>query len=142
QGVYAKSVFVDRNQHVWGGFQVPYGSGLFYFNNGSFQEVPSVIAPYQTVSVIFQDRAGALWIGTQTGAARWDDNELRLLTTEKGLPGNEVRAIAEGLKDEMWIATGAGLARLDGTNISVFHKKDGLPSDDLSCLWMDNDGVL
>jgi signal transduction histidine kinase/ligand-binding sensor domain-containing protein len=144
QGVYAKSVFVDRNQHVWAGFQVPYGSGLFYFNinNRSFQEVPSVIAPYQTVSVIFQDRAGALWIGTQTGAARWDDNELRLLTAEKGLPGNEVRAIAEGLKDEMWIATGAGLARLDGTNISVFHKKDGLPSDDLSCLWMDNDGVL
>jgi signal transduction histidine kinase len=67
---------------------------------------------------------------------------LRLFTTEQGLPGNEVRAIAEGLEGDIWIATGAGLGRLHGDKITAFHKKEGLPSEDLSCLLVDDEGVL
>ncbi|MBC8094540.1 MAG: ATP-binding protein, partial [Akkermansiaceae bacterium] len=94
------------------------------------------------ISVIFQDRGGAFWVGTRTGLARFDRDGTRLFTQEDGLPGNEVRAICESTDGTFWIATANGLASYRDGRFTVFHKKDGLPSDDLSCLYLDAEGAL
>ncbi|MBC8096941.1 MAG: hypothetical protein H7Y43_14130, partial [Akkermansiaceae bacterium] len=95
-----KSVFVDKDQRVWAGTwfngaaeKLPLR--LFQIHNGNFLPVAGTAFERKDISVIFQDRGGAFWVGTRTGLARFDRDGTRLFTQEDGLPGNEVRAICE-----------------------------------------------
>ncbi|MGN6552969.1 MAG: two-component regulator propeller domain-containing protein [Verrucomicrobiota bacterium] len=140
-----KSVFVDQSQRVWAGTwfngdprQLPFR--LFQFEEGKFQARQT--AATNNVSALYQDRAGGIWIGFQTGLARVDEKGWTFFSTDVGLAGNEVRAICEDSSGTLWVATGTGLSRwLDGRFTSL-HKADGLPSDDLSCMYPDRDGAL
>ena len=54
-----------------------------------------------------------------------DDIVFRRITTEHGLPHNEVRAIVQDQQEFMWIATREGLARYDGVDFKIFkHDPD------------------
>jgi len=44
---------------------------------------------------IYQDRKKALWLGTQTGLVRHDNQGWRVFTTQDGLSSDSIRAIAE-----------------------------------------------
>jgi signal transduction histidine kinase/ligand-binding sensor domain-containing protein len=142
ENAYVKSVFMDRAGTVWAGMESPFGSRLFEFKNGAFQEATEAGVLNQNISCIFQDRSGAFWIGTQGGLARRDGNHWTALTTRDGLPGDEIRGIAEDTNSTLWIATGAGLASLKNGKVDSFRKKDGLPNEDLSCVYADGEGVL
>ena len=139
-----KSVFVDKQQRVWSGIwftgdPLRLSSRLFEYQSGKFQAAEEI---KQDVSALYQDCAGVLWLGSQTGLARREGNNWSLYSTLDGLPGNEVRAICEDAETNLWIATASGLARRREGQFTAFTKKDGLPSEDLSCLYPDNEGVL
>jgi diguanylate cyclase (GGDEF)-like protein len=70
--------------------------------------------PQISVLAIAQDRAGYLWVGTQSGLARFDGVRFQTYspTSNPELPGIWIRALlADG--DRLWIGTYKGLAFLE-----------------------------
>ena len=142
-----KSVFVGRKQGAYGGNWVlsgtwgAQGPHLFQLENGQFAPLPLDEALDWSVSAIFQDRAGRLWLGTQGGLLRLDD--LKLFTTRDGLSADDVRAIAEDREGNLWIGTeGGGLNRLRDGRFTCFTKTNGLPGNSVSAAEVDSEGVL
>jgi ligand-binding sensor domain-containing protein/signal transduction histidine kinase len=148
QNVYVKSVFVDRQQHVWagiwlGGDPQALAYRLFELRDNKFQPATGAgLISSNDVSVVYQDRRGLLWVGTQGGLARWDGQEWKKFTLQDQLPSDDVRAIVDDPEGNLWVGTGRGLARFRDGEFTSFHKSDGLPSDDLSALCVDGEGVL
>ena len=142
-----KAVFMGRNQGALGGNWIlagtwgAIGPHLFQLEYGHFTPLILPEALDRSISAIFQDRAGRLWLGTQGGLLRFDD--LKLFTTRDGLSANDVRAIAEDREGDLWVGTeGGGLNRLRDGHFTCFTRTNGLPGNSISALEVDADGVL
>lgn len=57
----------------------------------------------ETVYTSLQDRAGFLWIATETGLSRFDGEKFRNFTVADGLVANEVLALYEDVRGRLWI---------------------------------------
>jgi ligand-binding sensor domain-containing protein len=97
------------------------------------------------VNVLYEDRQGKLWAGTDDGVYSLDQSEGRFRRVELNLP-QPVRNVWAFLEDQdgsLWIATWFGLVRRqpDGR---VVHYAD-LPSpkgDEVRALLLDREGKL
>jgi signal transduction histidine kinase/ligand-binding sensor domain-containing protein len=65
-------------------------------------------------------------------------------TTERGLPGDTVRAVTQTRDGYLWVATQAGLARFDGVRFHVFSKQNepAFRSNECNVLLEGRDGSL
>lgn len=134
------SVYVDRQQRVWAG---TYEKGLFLLQGGQFKPAPGADQLPRSITAIYQDRKGKLWLGTPNGLACWSEEEPKLFTGPESPSSYEVRALAEDQEGNLWIGTiGGGLYCLSNGRFSSYHIKDGLPSEDISALHFDADGIL
>jgi Two component regulator propeller len=80
---------------------------------------PAQEGKYQTSHALHVARDGAVWLGTQNGAFRYDGQAWRQFTAQDGLPSNEVVAIAEGADGWLWFGTGSGAARVDPATLKL-----------------------
>ena len=74
--------------------------------------------PSATITALYRDRAGFLWVGTREGLARWDGYAVKSFEHEVGnadsLPDNSIRVVDEDSAGRLWVGTNTGgLARLD-----------------------------
>ena len=99
--------------------------------------------PEDSVSALYQDHSGALWIGTASGVARFDGRGFQTWGTKDGLPPGPVRAVAEQPQGMFWFGTDSGLLRLNPTtNPLLLTTTNGLPSDQILALSPDASGDL
>jgi ligand-binding sensor domain-containing protein/signal transduction histidine kinase len=156
--VLVRAVFVDRDQQVWAGTWGPWEpwplpeGGFFKIETNSIQPqyvqttLPqgiTKISVIESVSAVYQDRKGALWVGTKKGLWRGEGHDWKTLTTADGLSSDDVRAITDDAEGNLWIGTdNGGLDRLRDGKFVSFHKSDGLPSEHISSVCMDGQGVL
>lgn len=78
------------------------------------------IPPRTPVFSMREDRAGALWIGTESGLIRMQNGSPRLYTEKDGLPKNVVTVVKEDREGNLWIGGAGGLCRFkDGKFINV-----------------------
>lgn len=96
------------------------------------------------IRVIMQDRAGAVWLGTQgSGLLRWQDGNLTSFTAAGGLGSDVVSSLLGDSEGALWIGTDSGLARLKDGHFARVSLTEGLPEpvinqileDDLGQLW-------
>ena len=76
--------------------------------------------PSATITALYRDRAGFLWVGSREGLALWDGYSVRSFEHEVGnvgsLPDNSIRVLSEDSAGRLWVGTNTGgLARLDRT---------------------------
>ena len=119
--------------------------GIFRLNGAAFQQALGQPAPANPfVSVLWQGRNGLLWAGTQAGLGCWNGVSWKIYSSRDGLPGNDVRAIAEDSKGALYIGTaGQGLARYrDGRFASLSQPGVLSTNDSVSSLFMDESDVL
>jgi ligand-binding sensor domain-containing protein len=96
------------------------------------------------VREVYQDRMGNYWFGTlEYGIARYDGKDLTYFTTEDGLAGNQINAIAEDKAGNLWLATMDGVSKIDQKSLSGqpvftnFREEDGLISNSTWILLVD-----
>ncbi|WP_075083214.1 sensor histidine kinase [Mariniblastus fucicola] len=66
--------------------------------------------PALGLSVLENDNAGGVWIGTGgSGLLHWPPGEVAQMTTKEGLLGNDVYSLASDSPDSVWIGTSKGL---------------------------------
>ena len=97
----------------------------------------------QYVRVIFEDRAGNIWFGTNDdGVCRHDGKSFVYFTTKDGFGGKAVRGISQDGDGNLWFATDGGVSRYDGKAFTTFKVKDGLPDDEAWSVLVDSKGTL
>lgn len=68
--------------------------------------------PHNRVSIIYPDRKGYVWFGTEAGLSRFDGYQFINYGQDEGLPNVLVNDIVEDRNGDIWVATRGGVARL------------------------------
>lgn len=102
--------------------------------------------PSDRVQALRVDRAGRVWVGTDTGLAKLEDGRWQTFTPENSpLPVADVRAILEAADGSLWIGTWAsGVVRYDpaADAWTVYTVADGLVANGVLALIQDSRGTL
>jgi signal transduction histidine kinase/ligand-binding sensor domain-containing protein len=137
------SIVQTRDGYLWVGTT----EGLARFDGLRFTIFDKANTPairHNQVQALFEDKAGALWIGTYGGGVvRLKDGRFRSYTAGDGLAGDTVRAIDESPDGALWIGThGTGLSRLAGGAFRTFTARDGLAGDLIRAVRAARDGTV
>jgi signal transduction histidine kinase/ligand-binding sensor domain-containing protein/DNA-binding response OmpR family regulator len=87
------------------------------------------------VQTIYEDKQGIIWVGTQLGGLNRFDPRSGLfsaITTNDGLPSNNVVGITSDNSGNIWLSTDKGLCRFSPRTRAVrnYGTDNGLPSND------------
>lgn len=94
----------------------------------------------QTI-LVMEDSRKNVWVGTNMGLNLFNpaDETFLRITTEEGLPNNNIQGILEDEMGNLWISTNAGIVKyIDGVrhprslNFRIYDSGDGLVSNDFS----------
>lgn len=97
----------------------------------------------QHLRVIYQDRQGDLWFGTNVyGLIRYNGDTLEYFDRKNGLNFGRVTGILEDDTGHMWIGTSSGLVKWDGKIFTFFDEKDGLINHEIWSLTRDSNGLF
>jgi len=97
-----------------------------------------------TISTLYSDKKGKLWIGTiNNGLYQCDHNKLIKFINNDKLSGNYISSIIEDTNKSLWVGTkNGGLNRIYDNTISRFTKEDGFPDNTILNLFEDRDHNL
>jgi signal transduction histidine kinase/ligand-binding sensor domain-containing protein len=131
------AAFTDTAGRVWIGF---WTGGITMFDGDrrtSFSAADGL--PAGTITVIYQDRGGSLWVGTSRGVARYDGRVFHS-PAKFGFPRSAAVSIIEDDYGSLWFGLAVGLLRIDREEFThlddgsdttlayrVFGIEDGLP---------------
>ena len=134
------SVLEDDQHDLWVG---TFSGGLFVRHDGKFQFPKGLEDPAAVVFALYQDRQGVMWVGTQSGLARYANGQSTWFTRKDGLVLPDVRVITEDDAGTIWFGmSGGGLGRLKDGKLTQFRRSAGLTNDFVWSLLADKDGTL
>lgn len=95
------------------------------------------------VNVIFQDKAGFLWYGTNSGLFKFDGINLTQFDVNDSLPDSHVTAIGQDIYGRIWTGHRNGrLAYIEGSKVSRFDPQEGSSPNEISDILFDSHGHL
>jgi len=95
------SIFRDREQNVWVGFQ---SNGLGRLRTKQLFTISKPEGlPNESTRSVFQDSHGTLWIGTVNGFVGFKNNGQAVYQELNGMPLGSVRSIAEDTEGNLWV---------------------------------------
>ncbi len=99
--------------------------------------------PGTRIQVIFADREGSLWIGTNGGLVRWINGQLEKLPITDPLASASVLTLMEDRERDIWVGTETGgLHILRDERFRSFGAREGLSSDATTTVVEDETGTL
>ena len=133
------ALYEDRRGRLWVGTD---GGGLVRLEGDPFLSEASRGALGNRIRALAGD-AESLWVGTEAGLARLDDDgALSSFTPEEGLSRLSVRSLLVDREGVLWVGTDVGLNRLENGRFTVFTQDDGLSHDVIWSLHEDREGSL
>jgi ligand-binding sensor domain-containing protein/signal transduction histidine kinase len=95
--------------------------------------------PQNQVFTVFQDSRGYIWVGTYSGASRYNGYSFETLNIGSGLRSNEINIIGEDELGRMYFGTeGGGLSIYHNGRFEHFHVGRGLLNDDVNDVLVEN----
>ena len=92
--------------------------------------------PNNTVRSLLVDSNNFLWIGTDNGVVKKENDRLQYFFEEDGLALNSCWAIAEDKNNRLWFGSyGEGVSIYDGFEFRVLSEKDGLVHNEITSLF-------
>ena len=101
--------------------------------------------PSNTITALFQDKKGYLWIGTNNGLSRYDGVEFINYSTSRGLSNNWITAIAENNFNPgtIWLGTiASGVNKWKDSKLNSFILKDDPNFNMVNAITVDNKGTV
>lgn len=113
-----------------------------WFNWASSQNYPvknytaASELPNNAVRALLVDSNNILWIGTENGVVKKENDDFRSLFEEDGLALNSCWAIAEDKNKNLWFGSyGKGVSIYNGISFKVISKDDGLVNNEITTLF-------
>jgi ligand-binding sensor domain-containing protein/signal transduction histidine kinase len=133
------ALYVTQDGALWGGTE---GGGLVRYQNGVFK-VFGVAEGLSNgfVRVIFEDRQRRLWVGTDQGLFRWEQERLRRVDNTPSIPRMGVHAITEDRAGRLLVG-GGGLLVLQGEQASHYTSTEAQADNSIRTLRQTADGAL
>lgn len=94
------------------------------------------------VRVIYQDKSGGMWIGTERALHHLNNKQTARYTVENGLAANKIRSLLEDQQRRLWIGTESGLTCFREGTFHSFTATNGFASHPVTALHEDNRGTL
>jgi len=111
QAATLNAVMEDRRGNIWASCD---NAGLFRFTKGRWSRMGQTDGlPDDRLLCLFEDRAGALWIGTQSGLARLRDGFGLNYGRKEGLPATQHYTVAQDPNGTIWTGSSAGIGRIE-----------------------------
>ena len=141
-----RAVLADRRDRLWTwGWNHAGGSPLSVIENGQARlfRLPDG-RPIGRATVLLEDGAGRLWIGTDgDGLHCCHDDQVRTFTCAQGLADDNVRCIGEDRDGQLLFGTyGGGVSRFDGQVFQTLSRQDGLVNDAVQAVLEDHSGAI
>ncbi len=134
------AVCEDAAGKLWIGTQ---GAGLSYFAGGKINPAVGDARLQANVLALLPIAANELWVGTESGPARFANGNWIWVAKELGLNISNIRCLAQTGDGAIWLGSlGEGLARVAGGQVKTFRQVDGLASDYIWSLHVDREGTL
>ncbi len=136
---YGLSVLEDRAGRLW------YGDADYcWWRNGqeSFEKVSLKPAVGASVTALFEDSRGRVWIGGRGGVVVCEGGKFRQIGPEVGLPGSEIAGFGQEKSGAVWVAGTEGVFREENTGFNEVRTADGQPLRGVLCLKADADGAM
>ncbi|MFO1478100.1 MAG: two-component regulator propeller domain-containing protein [Verrucomicrobiota bacterium] len=138
--VEAKVVIVDRHGVLWVGTT---GEGLWRCKDGQFTSFRKADGlADDTVTALFEDNEGSLWVGTRNGLTQFSDVKLPTFTYREGIVSGMCHDVCAAASGGLWIASSQGLCYMDGTNLWNIGLESGLRSPYCKLVHEARDGNL
>ena len=88
------------------------------------------------INCIFENNDGMIWLATQGGGINMlnpETFEFSHLTTDNGLPGNDIQGILSDPTGKKWVSTNSGFVSIDLDNkfqpFTYYHQSDGIQGE-------------
>ena len=92
--------------------------------------------PNNAVRSLFIDSQNILWIGTENGVIKKENDEFKYFFEEDGLALNSCWAIAEDKNSNLWFGSyGEGVSIYDGFGFRIISEEDGLVHNEITKLF-------
>lgn len=134
------SVLKDKGENVWIGTK---NNGLFLMKNGflsSFKDHNDFKA--KTITHILQGIYGCVWIGTDSGLFKYNNNKFHRYSEDNGLSNNQVSKIMEDKEGNIWIATSrGGVNKLSDGKFITLTSKQGLVHNKVNSVFQESNNV-
>ncbi len=95
------------------------------------------------VTELFEDKQGALWIGTVGGGLTCrSDGQFRTYTIRDGLPSDTITALNEDNEGRLWIGTEAGLVIFENDRVTASAAGEQFKGKAIATLFKDQRGTM
>jgi ligand-binding sensor domain-containing protein/signal transduction histidine kinase len=95
------------------------------------------------VPVIYRDRDGIMWVGTEDGLSQFDGERFTNFTSPDDFISPFIFAIHQDLDGGLWFGTKeGGVIRYDGKHFTRLTRKDGLVNDAVLAIYGSSDGTI
>ena len=124
---------------LWAGTE---GGGLIRYAAGVFRAYgPNEGLTNGFVRVIFEDRSRRLWVGTDLGLFRMENDRLVRVDGAGGIPPVSVHSICQDRRGRLLVA-GGGLLVLDGDRAVLYNSKESLADNAIRAIRETSDGTV
>jgi signal transduction histidine kinase/ligand-binding sensor domain-containing protein len=99
--------------------------------------------PGSKVQVIYGDKGGSVWIGTNSGLVRWADGTVQRFPVNDSLATESILGVMEDAEGNLWVGTETGgLHILRDQRFRLVGARDGLSSDETTTVVEDESRTL
>jgi ligand-binding sensor domain-containing protein len=133
------SLLVTKDGTLWAGTE---GGGLVRYRDGRFRVFGAAEGLTNGfVRVIYEDRNDQLWVGTDTGLFRMQNESLIRMDDRDGAPPIHVHAICEDRAGRLLVG-GRGLLILRGQEVSYYTSNESQADNSIRTIRQTADGAI
>ena len=112
----------DRNGGLWIGALVD--SGLLHIHEGKNGSVyPADGLSGASVSALFEDREGSIWVATVEGLDRFREFAIPTFSVQQGFSSRGFGSVLAARDGSLWLGTSEGLNRWNNGQITVYRNR-------------------